>query len=235
MYRLGFRRSPLPQPNRQEDDSEHSEKLALPVLKRFVPELRRLHVPRDSNPLAGAVLPLLLVVPGTARRRMTDKRDQEQKQEGETQRVLVYGEPPAPGPHRPRRARVVPVRVRIFFHRVGAVVLLRFRRAALVEEYRENDVEPHLQELALPVLEDGLAELARAYECSERDLALAMLSLLVVMGHPAGEHVPDARSEEQDEEHDGKVVLTPHAEALRKIRAKSSPELERSGALEAHR
>src|SRR4029079_1114293 len=89
--RLRFGRTAVPQEYRQADDRGDCDELALPVLHRLEPELRRRQVaPRRDRGLA--VLQLLFVERlRTADGVQCDRRE-EQREKRDRQRVLVDGQ-----------------------------------------------------------------------------------------------------------------------------------------------
>ena len=102
--------------------------------------------------------------------------------------------------------------------RCTAIVLFRFRRSFLVEEDCQDHVERHLQELALPVLEDGLTELARRQKRRKRDRCTTMQPLFGVMRHPSSQGVSGQRYREQDDQDDREVVMSPQGETASRRR-----------------
>ena len=76
---------------------------------------------------------------------------------------------------------------------------LGLRRPALEEVRREHDVHGHLEELALPVLEGRLEELAGAQVLQQRDRGLAVVGLVAVVAAHPGQHHADEEGDEQRE------------------------------------
>src|SRR5687767_13525596 len=100
----------------------------------------------------------------------------------------------------------------ILIHFVLTVGFLRFRGSFLEEEHGEDHVEPHLQELALPVLEDRLAEFAGLQKLGVRDLVSAVLPLLFVVDLPSAPTMSNERDEEKKDENDRQAIVSPHAD-----------------------
>jgi hypothetical protein len=87
------------------------------------------------------------------------QRNDEQRTERQRQRVLVEREPPASPADGSGSIRIFHVIPRILVLRGFRVRILRFRGSPLEQPGRQHDVHRHLEELALPVLEDRLDEL----------------------------------------------------------------------------
>jgi hypothetical protein len=95
--------------------------------------------------------------------------------------VFVQRERQPARAHRSRGIRVGLVLERVFVLWVAAIALLRLGRSLLDQHGRQDDVHRHLQELALPVLEHRLDEVAGREIPELGDLGLAMLALLLVI------------------------------------------------------
>jgi hypothetical protein len=83
--------------------------------------------------------------------------------------------------------------------RVVALVLrlLRLGRAELHQEGRQEDVQAHLEELALPVLERRLAEVPGAEVLAQQRRRLAVCGLLVVVLPLTGQGLADEERREE--------------------------------------
>src|SRR6185503_7281466 len=87
-HRLGFRRTPLPQKDRQPDYRCDSDEFALPVLHRLEPELRSCYIaPYRDRRLT--MLHLLVVECLHTAKGVQRPRGEEQHEKRDSQRVLV--------------------------------------------------------------------------------------------------------------------------------------------------
>ena len=89
----------------------------------------------------------------------------------------------------------------------GLVERLRLVRPLLHEPDGGEDEERELEELRLPVLEHGAAELGREHVVAPRDRRGVVRELVGVEGVLAGERLRDQRREEEDAEEDREAVL----------------------------
>jgi len=70
-------------------------------------------------------------------------------------------------PYSPRRVPVRPAEVRIFIDCVRPVGVFGFRGSFLKEEHRKDYVSCHLEELALPILEDRFQKVTANEICPQ--------------------------------------------------------------------
>src|SRR5512133_652531 len=104
--RLGLRRSALPQIHRRENDHCHSEKLALPVLKRLEPKLRAAEVLQRRHRLP-AMCELFIAIGLGTTNRMPCYGEEEQDKEQTRERVFVQRKHPAAAADGPWRVWTV--------------------------------------------------------------------------------------------------------------------------------
>jgi hypothetical protein len=83
-----------------------------------------------------------------------------------------------------------------------------FRRTPLVEKGAEHHVEAHLQELALPVLEDGLYKVAASQVLDVANRFSPVLLLGAVVVEEAHNALPAHEDEEKSERGDRESVVT---------------------------
>src|SRR5919198_666077 len=91
-----------------------------------------------------------------------------------------------------------------------SLVLLRLCRPALAELARQEDEGRHLEELALPVLERRLDEVARAEVFRPGQGWVAVLALFLVVVEPPGDALAGPRNEEQRRHRQRQPVVAPH-------------------------
>ena len=191
---LGLRRVFLAQEDRQHDQREDGQEFALPVLEGFEPErwIGRIRAQRHGrlgmrDGFFQGLAPAAEQVAGEAQA--------EQGDEGDRQRIGV--EPaqdaavtPCPGLEMQRRR---------FWRFVVVIEWPRLGRAFLAQPYRQQHIDTHLQEFALPVLERSGPEVAAGQVGGEAYARLSVpVQLIVVRGmsgqglaEPGGKHHQD--------------------------------------------
>src|SRR5688500_4487320 len=95
---------------------------------------------------------LLFVVLEAPANGVEQEADQEQKEEGDRERILVEHEHPASATDRPGRIALVAHSPRIAIDLFAFVRVLRFGGALLKEKNREENKDPHLEKFRFPVL-----------------------------------------------------------------------------------
>jgi hypothetical protein len=80
--------------------------------------------------------------------------------------------------------------MRIPIDHLLACQLFRFRGPLLSEEGGQQHTDPHLQEFALPILGDGLLEMARPQILAVSDGGLSVPLLLLMLLAMAGQALP---------------------------------------------
>src|SRR5690606_5706735 len=92
-------------------------------------------------------------------------------------------------------------------HRFVFTGRLRFGRALLEEDRRQDDIGEHLKELALPVLHRCLEEAAARNVFAVAQRRLSMVGELLVLVLPADETEPDLKDEKQPEQRDRQPIV----------------------------
>ena len=115
-------------------------------------------------------------------------------------------------------------RARVLVDVLGALQALGLGGALLAQDGRQDDVGAHLQELALPVLEHRLDEVAGAQVPDVADGGAAVVLLPVVVVAPAGHALPDQHDPEDGEHGQGQPVLPQQASHQRSPLLSRSPE-----------
>src|SRR4029453_11706458 len=205
--RFRFRGAPLSEEYREHHDAPDGHELALPVLKRLEPEggcRHELHGAYRWLP----VRHLLSAVLSRTSQGVQHEREHEEERECDPQGILVERELPSSTPHRTGSLLQVGLRSRVGILLGIAAEWLGFRRALLDQPDREQDVGSHLEELALPVLEGGLHEVARGEVGTEAHRWFAMFLLLCVVGAPAGEALAHEKDREEAEQDDRQAVVS---------------------------
>src|SRR5829696_3974271 len=98
--------------------------------------------------------------------------------------MFIDGQNPPATPDRPRCACLIGGRTRVTVHILSHAGALGLRGTALIQPRCQHDVERHLEELALPILERGLSEMAGLYITNESDRGCGVLALLLVENPP---------------------------------------------------
>ncbi len=92
---------------------------------------------------------------------------------------------------------------RIAIDRLGSAQLLGFRRAFLVKESGQKNVEAHLEKLGFPILHRRLEEMCAAEILRHGHRRQSMFHPIAVVFPVAEEGLPsDEREEEQAQRHD---------------------------------
>src|SRR5215208_1743205 len=91
---------------------------------------------------------------------------------------------------------------------VGRIGISGFRRTPLVEKGGKHHVEAHLQELALPVLKDGLYEVAASQVLDVANWLPPVLLLGAVVVEEAHNALSAHEDEEKSEHGDREPVVT---------------------------
>ena len=89
---------------------------------------------------------------------MDHETDHEQTKENQTKRIRVEGFRQAAHAHGHRRVGVLLTAFGVFILGLWGVRVLGLSRPPLEEERRQYDIGAHLQELALPILEERAQE-----------------------------------------------------------------------------
>jgi hypothetical protein len=89
------------------------------------------------------------------------------------------------------------------------VELLRFGRAFLIQERREDHVQEHLEKLRFPVLHRGFEEVGGLHVFHDRDLGAAVPALVVVVFHLSEQGLAEHEAHEKKAQpDDGQAVFT---------------------------
>ena len=124
----------------------------------------------------------LLAVLASTGHRVQDEGRREDAEQRQRERVLVENEDDAAGANRPGDLipSIRPAGISVLGRRIG-VRVLRLGGASAEKEGRQQHIRAHLQELALPVLEDRFAEARSREVLRQGDRRHRMLDLLAVV------------------------------------------------------
>ena len=169
------RRAAKPEHDREDDERRGGKELRLPVLEGFEPEA---HVPEvgDERMLGASMQGRFSHGCPVASPEMQDERGNEEASQSDAQRVGVEEAHEAARGGRGWRVRsflFLPVRIP------------GLGRSALEQERGQNHVGRHLQEFALPILEDRGCEVAASEVRQQPERSAAMLDEKRVVRFPS--------------------------------------------------
>ncbi len=132
---------------------------------------------------------------------------EKQKDQCKPERILVQAKHEPPTPDCPRCIRCAHLPW-VHIDRFEGPDPLRLRRPALVQKGRQQHEDGHLQELAFPVLECRLPEVARSEVLGEPDRRVPVLAAFVVVVLQPGNSLPQPADKEERQESEREPVVS---------------------------
>ena len=121
--------------------------------------------------------------------------------------MLIKNERKSAPAHSPGRVPVMPAEARVLIDCVRLVGVFGFRGSFLKEEHREDDIGRHLEELALPILEDRFQKVTAADIVSQGQCWPAVDLLIFIVLPEARECLAGEEEKKPSEHYQRKTVV----------------------------